>query len=100
MQSRVKGYPVRRNCIGEARPQQPMTNSTLNTAEPTIAAMPTSDGVGESAPTTEVKNSGAEPPAAIKVAPATSADNPSFREITSRDGTKNSSQATYNATNM
>ena len=43
-------------------------------------------------PAMEVKSSGAEEPAAINVAPATSSLKLSFSEIASRDGTKNSSQ--------
>lgn len=43
-------------------------------------------------PATEVKSSGAEEPAAMKVAPATSSDKSSFSEIASNDGTKKSSQ--------
>jgi len=52
-------------------PQRPITKSTLNTAEPTIVLEPTSL-IAIVLPMSEVKNSGADPPAAIKVAPATS----------------------------
>ena len=43
-------------------------------------------------PATDVKSSGAEEPAAMKVAPATSSDSSSFSEIASSEGTKKSSQ--------
>ena len=43
-------------------------------------------------PATDVKSSGAEEPAAMKVAPATSSDKSSFSDMASRDGTKKSSQ--------
>ena len=44
-------------------------------------------------------NSGAEDPAAMNVAPATSSDKSSFSEIASREGTKKSSQIIAMATN-
>lgn len=44
-------------------------------------------------------NSGAEDPAAINVAPATSSDKSNFSEIASREGTKKSSQIIAMATN-
>ena len=43
---------------------------------------------------------GAEPPAAMKVAPATSSEHPRTSMITSSAGTKNSSQTMARATNM
>ena len=43
-------------------------------------------------PATAVNSSGAEDPAAMKVAPATSSLKSSFSEIASREGTKKSSQ--------
>ena len=55
----------------------PMTKRMLNTADPTIVPMPTSLNAIKT-PIMEVNNSGAEPPAAIKVAPATSSDIPIF----------------------
>ena len=45
----------------------------------------------------EVKSSGAELPAAMKVAPATSSDSCSFSEMSSKEGTKKSSQTMANA---
>ena len=60
----------------------------LNTC-PTIVPTPTS--VSWATPATDVNNSGADDPAAINVAPATSSDKLSFSEMISRDGTKKSS---------
>ena len=57
---------------------------------PTIVPTPTS--LSTVTPATDVKSSGAEEPAAMKVAPATSSDSSSFSEIASSDGTKKSSQ--------
>jgi hypothetical protein len=45
-------------------------NRTLNTAEPTMVPKPTADSVKQ--PMNDVKSSGADPPAAMNVAPATS----------------------------
>ena len=47
----------------------------------------------------EVNSSGADEPAAIKVAPATSSDRSNFSLIASNDGTKKSSQMIASATN-
>ena len=55
-----------------------ITNKMLNTAEPTMVPIPTSL-LAINTPMTEVNNSGAEPPAAIKVAPATSGLMPSCK---------------------
>ena len=74
--------------------QQPITNKTLNTADPTTVPKPTSVGGLLKVPIKEVKSSGAEPPAAIKVAPAISGVRLSVSEKTSRAGTKKSSQTT------
>lgn len=57
---------------------------------PTIVPIPTS--LSTVTPATEVNNSGAEEPAAMKVAPATSSERSNFSEIASKDGTKKSSQ--------
>lgn len=57
---------------------------------PTMVPMPTSLSVPT--PATDVKSSGAEEPAAMKVAPATSSLRSSFSEMASREGTKKSSQ--------
>ena len=68
----------------------PMTKRTLKTAEPTIVPKPTADCVN--VPMSEVKSSGAEPPAAMKVAPATSGEMP-FTSMSSFNAvTKYSSQ--------
>ena len=69
-------------------------NLTLKTALPTIAANPTSDSL--KVPTKEVNSSGADPPAAIKVAPATSFDMLLASAIASNAGTKNSSHTFKN----
>lgn len=66
----------------------------LNTAEPTMVPTPTS--LPKVTPRMDVNSSGAEDPAAMNVAPATSSDNSSFSEMTSRDGTKNSSHIRAN----
>ena len=57
---------------------------------PTIVPIPTS--LSTVTPATEVNSSGADEPAAMKVAPATSSERSSFSEIASNDGTKKSSQ--------
>ena len=54
--------------------------------------VPTPTSVCTATPATDVKSSGAEEPAAMKVAPATSSDRSSFSEMISREGTKKSSQ--------
>ena len=53
--------------------------------------VPTPTSLSTPTPATEVNSSGAEEPAAMKVAPATSSDKSNFSEIASRDGTKKSS---------
>ena len=77
-----------------------MTNRTLKVAEPTMVPMPTSDSWN--VPMSDVNSSGADPPAAMRVAPATSIDR--FRRrsdaISSRAGTKNSSHTMANARNI
>ena len=71
----------------------PMIMSTLKTAEPTMVPMPISLQVCVlRRDMSEEKSSGAEEPAAMKVAPATSSESCSLSEITSRDPTKKSSQ--------
>lgn len=71
----------------------------LKVAEPTIVPIPTLFWAMNT-PMTEVKNSGADPPAAMNVAPATSSDSDNFSVRTSREGTKNSSQTMARDTNM
>ena len=63
---------------------------------PTIVPIPTS--LWTLTPATEMKSSGADEPAAMKVAPATSSERSSFSEIASRDGTKKSSQMSASPT--
>ena len=58
-------------------------------AHPTMVPTPTS--LPTATPATEVNSSGADEPAAIKVAPATSSDRSSFSEMASKEGTKKSS---------
>lgn len=48
----------------------------------------------------EVNSSGAEEPAAMNVAPATSSDKSNFSEIASSDGTKKSSQISASPENQ
>ena len=74
-----------------AKAQAAITNRMLKTAEPTIVPIPTSLTAMKT-PMMDVNNSGADPPAAMKVAPATSGVIPNFSVMTSREGTKNSSQ--------
>ena len=57
--------------------QHPMTKRMLKTADPTMVPMPTSL-LAMKTPKREVKSSGADPPAAMNVAPATSSDSDSF----------------------
>ena len=54
--------------------------------------VPTPTSLCTPTPATDVNNSGAEDPAAIKVAPATSSLKSSFSEMASNEGTKKSSQ--------
>ena len=61
-----------------AKAQAAMTKRILKTAEPTMVPIPTSF-LAMKTPMTEVKSSGAEPPAAIKVAPATSGLTPNCK---------------------
>ena len=68
-----------------------MTPKMLKTALPTMVPMPKSLLVTK-VPMMLVNNSGAEEPAAIKVAPATSLDMCNVSQIFSNTGTKKSSQ--------
>ena len=63
---------------------------------PTIVPTPTS--LSTVTPAIDVNSSGADDPAAMKVAPATSSDNSNLSLITSNDGTKKSSQTIAKAT--
>ena len=73
--------------------EQTEGNKTIN--YPTIVPTPTS--LSTVTPAMEVNNSGAEEPAAMKVAPATSSLKFSFSLIASNDGTKKSSHMMANA---
>ena len=66
----------------------PMTKSTLKTALPTIVEKPTSPSFAKNTPTMFVKSSGAEPPAAMNVAPATSSVSAHRSHISSSAATK------------
>ena len=61
---------------------------------------PTPTSVSCATPITDVNSSGAELPAAINVAPATSSESFSFSEMTSSAGTKKSSQTTAKPENI
>ena len=76
-----------------------MTKSTLNTAEPMIVPNPTLD-LAMNTPMSAVKSSGAEPPAAMNVAPATSSSMPYRSTSTSSAGTKKSSHTMAMATKV
>ena len=54
--------------------------------------VPTPTSLSTPTPATEVNSSGADDPAAMNVAPATSSLKLSFSEMASNDGTKKSSQ--------
>ena len=72
LQSRLSIWPAK------AADKATITNK-LNTADPTMVPTPTSDP--RVAPASEVNSSGADEPAAMNVAPATSSDRSSFSEI-------------------
>ena len=65
----------------------PMMQQRLKTAEPTMVPMPTSFFTANT-PMSDVNSSGADEPAAMKVAPATSGDRLSCSEISSSEATK------------
>ena len=59
----------------------------LNTAEPTMVATPSSFvALSDAKDIVEVKSSGADEPAAMNVAPATSSLSPSFSHMISSNG--------------
>lgn len=76
----------------------PITKRMLNTAEPTMVPIPTLLWEIKT-PMREVKSSGAEPPAAMNVAPATSSEICSLSVMTPKAGTKYSSHTMAKATN-
>ena len=73
-QSRKRGHQVSAKTPLEKSAHMPITKSTLNTAEPTIVPKPTPVGSGLKVSINDVNNSGAEPPAAMSVAPAMSSE--------------------------
>ena len=79
-------------CIAPLPPEEPnaaliaMMTNMLNTAEPTMVPTPTS--LSTDTPARDVKSSGADDPAAMNVAPATSSESLSAAEISSSTGTK------------
>merc|ERR1719193_437038 len=85
-QSRARGHQVNERTSFENNAHIPITKRTLNTADPMIVPNPAS--LSSNVAKILVKSSGAEPPAAISVAPATSGEMLSFSAITSRAGTK------------
>ena len=85
--------------MGATNAQHAITKSTLNTAEPMIVPSPTSLCEMKT-PTTDVESSGAEPPAAIHVAPATSSLRFCASQIASSAASKYSSQTIARPRNM
>ena len=69
------------------RPQMPTTNRILKTAEPTMAPIPALVSL-TNMPTREMKTSGADEPAAMNVAPATSWSRFSLWPMSSSEGMK------------
>ena len=59
--------------------------------------MPTPTSLSTVTPAIDVKSSGADEPAAMNVAPATSSDKSNFSLMASSEGTKKSSQMIANA---
>uniref|UniRef100_A0A1I8IDI3 OCIA domain-containing protein n=2 Tax=Macrostomum lignano TaxID=282301 RepID=A0A1I8IDI3_9PLAT len=98
-QSRNRGHQVSCRTPREKKAHMLSTNRMLNTALPTMVPMPTSLADTKE-PRNDVASSGAEPPAAINVAPATSFEMRNRLVMTERLGTKNSSQTMANAQNM
>uniref|UniRef100_A0A1A9UI35 Uncharacterized protein n=1 Tax=Glossina austeni TaxID=7395 RepID=A0A1A9UI35_GLOAU len=74
VESRTKGHLFNWQTVPEQRAQTDITNIMLKTAEPITPLMPISS-LAKKTPITTVANSGAELPAAMKVAPATFGDN-------------------------
>ena len=76
-----------------------MTKSTLKTADPTMVPKPMSDR-DTNWPMNDVASSGADPPAAMNVAPATSSSISHFSTMQSSAGPKKLSQTIMSARNM
>eukprot|EP00959_Pyramimonas_sp_CCMP1952_P253967 5305678-Pyramimonas_sp.AAC.1 len=88
---------TRVHTLPASAPVAPIITRTLKTAEPTIVAMPMeSSADGFISDIIEANSSGAEDPAAMNVAPATSSDRCRESDIFSSDGTKKSSHTTDN----
>jgi len=86
-------------CSGcaDAAADTAMITKMLNTAEPTMVPMPTLFSL-QKVSTTDVNSSGADEPAAMNVAPATSSERFSRSEMSSSEATKNSSHTTAKPT--
>ena len=95
MQSRASGHHVSSSGRGATHAHTAMTKSTLKTALPTIVPKPIA--VSWKVATALVKSSGAEPPAAMRVAPAMSIERSIRSAISSSAGTKNSSHTIASA---
>lgn len=80
-------------------PHKPIIHNMLKTADPTIVPIPTSPCAIKT-PIMDINNSGAELPAAMKVAPATSSLSFNFSHIFSKEATKYSSQTIAKAINI
>ena len=71
-QSRKSGHHVKARTPFEKIAHIPITKRTLKTAEPTMVPKPTALEGTLKVPMNDVASSGADPPAAMRVAPATS----------------------------
>ena len=74
---------------GVYKAHMPMTKRTLNTADPTMVPNPTDESL--KVPMRDVASSGADPPAAMRVAPETSSLRSKRSEMISNAGTNSSS---------
>ena len=83
----MSGYHQSCSTWPEAIAQTPMMTQILKTAEPTIVPTPCSPGSTKMV-MSAVKSSGADEPAAMNVAPATSSERLSAAEICSSDSQK------------
>ena len=98
MQSRASGHHVSSSGRGATHAHTAMTKSTLKTALPTIVPKPIA--VSWKVATALVKSSGAEPPAAMKVAPATSSLRCRTSQMAEREHSKKLSQTMARPRNM
>ena len=90
VESRMSGYHHSCSTCPAHSEVIPTITQMLKTAEPTIVPTPCSPGARNTV-MIDVKSSGAEEPAAMKVAPATSSESESADEIRSSDSQKYSS---------